>query len=196
MGKIIDKIKEFFSNILSRNMLKKLEPPKVCENIKNENFMEDNKVTDDNKIADDNKITADNKIMADSNISNEKKEFFDIYNKIKAGEYDLKDLSEEQAKKVIAILNSEISLKKDRLKNDVMELNILKIDNKIDEKNRLLKMYNEVKNGSINLSEIDKNDLLKIRRLLLEEAKIQDEKLEEQLYSLNVNLGQGLRDGP
>ena len=70
-----------------------------------------------------------------------------------------------------------------------MELNILKIDNKIDEKNRLLKMYNEVKNGSINLSEIDKNDLLKIRRLLLEEAKIQDEKLEEQLYSLNVNLG-------
>ena len=189
MGKIIDKIKEFFSNILSRNMLKKLEPPKVCENIKNENFMEDNKVTDDNKIADDNKITADNKIMADSNISNEKKEFFDIYNKIKAGEYDLKDLSEKQAKKVIAILNSEISLKKDRLKNDVMELNILKIDNKIDEKNRLLKMYNEVKNGSINLSEIDKNDLLKIRRLLLEEAKIQDEKLEEQLYSLNVNLG-------
>lgn len=189
MGKIIDKIKEFFSNILSRNMLKKLEPPKVCENIKNENFMEDNKVTDENKIADDNRITADNKIMADSNISNEKKEFFDIYNKIKAGEYDLKDLSEEQAKKVIAILNSEISLKKDRLKNDVMELNILKIDNKIDEKNRLLKMYNEVKNGSINLSEIDKNDLLKIRRLLLEEAKIQDEKLEEQLYSLNVNLG-------
>ena len=183
MGKIIDKIKEFFSNILSRNMLKKLEPPKVCENIKNENFMEDNKVTDDNKII------ADNKITADSNISNEKKEFFDIYNKIKTGEYDLRDLSEEQAKKIIAILNSEISLKKDRLKNDVMELNILKIDNKIDEKNRLLKMYNEVKNGSINLSEIDKNDLLKIRRLLLEEAKIQDEKLEEQLYSLNVNLG-------
>lgn len=44
-------------------------------------------------------------------------------------------------------------------------------------KNRILELYNKVKNETINLSDIDREDLLKIRRLLLEELKMQDEEL-------------------
>ena len=39
------------------------------------------------------------------------------------------ELTEEQVKRIIAILNSEIILKKDKLEHDITELNILKIDN-------------------------------------------------------------------
>ena len=117
----------------------------------------------------------------------DKKEFFEIYNKVKKGEYNLKDLTEEQSKKIITILNSEINLKKDKLDHDIMELNIVKTDNRINEKNRIFELYNNVKNESIDLNDIDREDLLKIRKLLLEEAKIQDERLENEIKILEMS---------
>lgn len=53
-------------------------------------------------------------------------------------------------------------------------------------KNRILELYNKVKNETINLSDIDREDLLKIRRLLLEELKMQDEELEDEIKLLKM----------
>lgn len=93
---------------------------------------------------------------------------------------------EETSEKVIGMINSEIDLKKDKLNHNITELNILKIDNKTDEKNRIFELYKGIKNETIKLSEIDREDLLKIRKLLLEEAKMQDERFEEELRLLEV----------
>ena len=81
-------------------------------------------------------------------------------------------------------LKSEISLKKDKLDHNITELNILKVDNRINEKNRILELYNEVKNETIDFADIDKEDLLKIRKLLLEESKMQDERFEDEIKLL------------
>lgn len=54
------------------------------------------------------------------------------------------------------------------------------------EKNRILGLYDDVKNENVELDNIDKKDLLKIRKLLLEEAKIQDEKLCEHIRMLEM----------
>lgn len=83
-------------------------------------------------------------------------------------------------------MNSEISLKKDRLDHEIMKLNILKADNRISEKNRIFELYNRVKNDTIDLEQIDREDLIKIRKLLLEEAKIQTEKFEDEVRVLKV----------
>ena len=152
MIEFINKIKQFFKNIILRNKVKQLEEPKEEIVIKQD----------------------------------EKKKFFEMYEKVKKNEYDLNNLTEEQAQKVITMLKSEINLKKDKLNNDVTELNILKIDNKIAEKNRIFEIYNGIKNETIDLKDIDKEDLLKIRKLLIEEAKIQDGKIEEEISLLEL----------
>lgn len=152
MIEFINKIKQFFKNIILRNKVKQLEEPKEEIVIKQD----------------------------------EKKKFFEMYEKVKKNEYDLNNLTEEQAQKVITMLKSEINLKKDKLNNDVTELNILKIDNKIAEKNRIFEIYNGIKNDTIDLNDIDKEDLLKIRKLFIEEAKIQDGKIEEEIELLEL----------
>lgn len=149
MINFINKIKQFFLKIISKNKTKRLEIPKEA-NIMEKDSKSNNKQT-----------------KKDLNNQNDKKEFFEIYNKIKKGQYNLNELTEEQAKNIIAILNSEVILKKDKLEHDITELNILKADNRINEKNRILELYNEVKNENINLTDIDREDLLKIRKLLL-----------------------------
>lgn len=166
MGKFINKIKQFFLNIILRNKTKRLGTKK-----------------DTNVIDNSSKLNS-NQIDSNLNNQNEKNEFFEIYNKIKSGQYNLNELTEEQSKKIIAILNSEISLKKNKLNHDITELNILKVDNRINEKNRIFDLYNGVKNETIDLSDISREDLLKIRKLLLEETKIQDEKLEDEIQLL------------
>lgn len=152
MIEFINKIKQFFKNIILRNKVKQLEEPKEEIVIKQD----------------------------------EKKKFFEMYEKVKKNEYDLNNLTEEQAQKVITMLKSEINLKKDKLNNDVTELNILKIDNKIAERNRIFEIYNGIKNETIDLNDIDKEDLLKIRKLFIEEAKIQDGKIEEEMELLEL----------
>lgn len=165
MINFINKIKQFFKNIISKNKIKKLDAPK-------ENDLSNSSSSINKSIIENKKI--------------EKNKFFEIYNSVKKGQYNINELSEEEAKKIIAILNSEISLKRDKLNNDITELNILKIDNRINEKNRILELYNNVKNQKIDLVNIERDDLLKIRKLLLEEVKIQDERFEDEIKSLEM----------
>lgn len=172
MGNFINKIKQFFKEIISRLTTKKLESPK-------EELLESNSNISGDKVNKKEEIQ-------DINYLKDKKEFFEIYNKVKKGKYNLNELDEEQKKKIITILNSEISLKKDRLDHEIMKLNILKADNRISEKNRIFELYNRVKNDTIDLEQIDREDLIKIRKLLLEEAKIQTEKFEDEVRVLKV----------
>ena len=165
MKDFINRIKQFFKNIISKNRIKKLDAPK-------ENDLSNSSSSINKSIIENKKI--------------EKNKFFEIYNSVKKGQYNINELSEEEAKKIIAILNSEISLKRDKLNNDITELNILKIDNRINEKNRILELYNNVKNQKIDLVNIERDDLLKIRKLLLEEVKIQDERFEDEIKSLEM----------
>lgn len=46
--------------------------------------------------------------------------------------------------------------------------------------------YNGIKNETIDLNEIDRKDLLKIRKLFLAEAKLQNEKLEDEIDILDM----------
>lgn len=161
MINFFQKIKEFFKNIFAKNKTQLLEEPK--ENSLNNNLTEQ-------KIS----------------YQKEKNEFFEIYNKIKKGQYDLNNLTKEQAEKIIEILNSEIDLKKEKLGKSVTELNILKTENRLEEKNRIFNLYKQIKEETIDLSEIRKEDLLKIRRLLLEEAKIQDNNFQNEISLLEL----------
>ena len=53
-------------------------------------------------------------------------------------------------------------------------------------KKEFFEMYNKVKNETIDLQEIEKEDLLKIRKLLREESKIQDKKLKSEINQLEI----------
>lgn len=160
MKEFINKIKQFFKNIILKNKVKQLEAPKEKDLIeKNEEKLKK---------------------------QNDKKEFFEIYNKVKKAEYNLNDLTKDQAQKTIAMLKSEINLKQNKLNNDITELNILKADNRIEEKNRIFELYNGIKEQTIDLNNIDREDLLRIRKLFIEEAKIQDEKLEDEISLLEL----------
>lgn len=160
MKKFINKIKQFFKNFISRNKLKQIEVPKNSDYINKEEKSLKNQ--------------------------NQKKEFFEIYEKVKKSENNLNDLTEEQNKKIIEMLKTEINLKRDKLNNEVTELKILKADNRITEKNRIFEIYNGIKNETIDLNEIDRKDLLKIRKLFLAEAKLQNEKLEDEIDILDM----------
>lgn len=160
MKKFINKIKQFFKNFISRNKLKQIEVPKNSDYINKEEKSLKNQ--------------------------NQKKEFFEIYEKVKKFENNLNDLTEEQNKKIIEMLKTKINLKRDKLNNEVTELKILKADNRITEKNRIFEIYNGIKNETIDLNEVDREDLLKIRKLFLAEAKLQNEKLEDEIDILDM----------
>ena len=160
MKEFINKIKQFFKNIILKNNVKQLEAPKENDLIeKNEEKLKK---------------------------QNDKKEFFEIYNKIKKAEYNLNELTTDQAQKTIDMLKSEINLKQNKLNNDITELNILKADNRIEEKNRIFDIYNGIKEQTIDLNDINREDLLRVRKLFIEEAKIQDEKLEDEISLLEL----------
>ncbi len=72
-------------------------------------------------------------------------------------------------------------------KNKIKRLDVPKeSDIKQKSKNEFFELYNKVKNKTIDLQEIEIEDLLKIRRLLLEELKIQDKKIEEEIVELEI----------
>ncbi len=72
-------------------------------------------------------------------------------------------------------------------KNKIKRLDVPKeSDIKQKSKNEFFELYNKVKNKTIDLQEIEREDLLKIRRLLLEELKIQDKKIEEEIVELEI----------
>ena len=90
-------------------------------------------------------------------------------------------ISKNRVKKLEA--PKEIELTEDS-KYSLNSLDSLKVENKVSEKDRIFKLYNKVKNKDINLNDIARKDLLKIRRLLLEEAKMQDKMLEDGIKTL------------
>lgn len=92
-------------------------------------------------------------------------------------------ISKNKVKKLEA--PKEIELTEDS-KYSLNRLDSLKVENKVSEKDRIFKLYNKVKNKDINLNDIARKDLLKIRRLLLEEAKMQDKMLEDGIKTLET----------
>lgn len=104
-----------------------------------------------------------------------------IFYKIK--QFLLNIISKNKVKKLEA--PKEIELTEDS-KYSLNSLDSLKVENKVSEKDRIFKLYNKVKNKDINLNDIDRKDLLKIRRLLLEEAKMQDKMLEDGIKTLET----------
>lgn len=92
-------------------------------------------------------------------------------------------ISKNRVKKLEA--PKEIELTEDS-KYSLNSLDSLKVENKVSEKDRIFKLYNKVKNKDINLNDIARKDLLKIRRLLLEEAKMQDKMLEDGIKTLET----------
>lgn len=104
-----------------------------------------------------------------------------IFYKIK--QFLLNIISKNRVKKLEA--PKEIELTEDS-KYSFNSLDRLKVENKVSEKDRIFKLYNKVKNKDINLNDIDRKDLLKIRRLLLEEAKMQDKMLEDGIKTLET----------
>lgn len=104
-----------------------------------------------------------------------------IFYKIK--QFLLNIISKNRVKKLEA--PKEIELTEDS-KYSLNSLDSLKVENKVSEKDRIFKLYNKVKNKDINLNDIARKDLLKIRRLLLEEAKMQDKMLEDGIKTLET----------
>ena len=92
-------------------------------------------------------------------------------------------ISKNRVKKLEA--PKEIELTEDS-KYRLNSLDSLNVENKVSEKDRIFKLYNKVKNKDINLNDIARKDLLKIRRLLLEEAKMQDKMLEDGIKTLET----------
>lgn len=92
-------------------------------------------------------------------------------------------ISKNRVKKLEA--PKEIELTEDS-KYSLNSLDSLKVENKVSEKDRIFKLYNKVKNKDINLNDIARKDLLKIRRLLLKEAKMQDKILEDGIKTLET----------
>ena len=60
-----------------------------------------------------------------------------------------------------------------------------------NEKTRIMDLYKGVKDNVINLKEIDREDLKKIRKLFYEEAKIHDKNLENEINSLEKMMTNG-----
>ena len=71
------------------------------------------------------------------------------------------------------------------LENEQLKENDVKINNRVEEKTRIFELYSKIKNKTVDLNDIDMKNLLKIRKILLEEAKIQDEKLEDEIKMLD-----------
>ena len=64
------------------------------------------------------------------------------------------------------------------------ELKILRRQNFPNEKQRIMELYYRVNDGEVDLESIEYEDLIKIRKLLLEEAKMRDKLLDEDLVEL------------
>lgn len=150
-----EKIKEFFKNI--KQILMGTQNTKLLE-------------------APDEKSEKIEHIKTEETSS--KEEIFDIYNKIKKGEYNPDELDEEKREKINILLKNELDIKKKQIRRKKIELKMLKQENIANEKIRIMNLYYLVKQDKINLDYIKNEDLYKIRQLLIEEAKIHNKEIE------------------
>ncbi len=126
------------------------------------------------------------------------KEFFKkliFKNKVKQLEEPKKD-NIAQNKFNINENQSQINLKQSRtnfdnqtLKQENEKTYTINEYSDLSEKERIFQIYTEVKNDTVDFSKITREDLLKIRRLLLEESKIQDERFGKDIEELKMYGG-------
>ena len=86
----------------------------------------------------------------------------------------------ESPKEEILENTSNISGNQINKKEETQDLNYA------EDKKEFFELYNKVKNDTIDLEQIDREDLIKIRKLLLEEAKIQTEKFADEVRVLKI----------
>ena len=117
-----------------------------------------------------------------------------IINKIKSflknffGKNDTKLLNEAiNDEKTNALVETEIEIKNRNLEEITTEMEMHRKENMSDEKHRIMDLYYKVQDGEVDLESIEYEDLIKIRKLLLEETKMRDELIEEDFVEL-VNL--------
>ena len=165
MKNIISKIKNFLKRIFGKNDTKLLNQASIDE--KEQETINDIKLTKEENETD-------------------KKEVFEIYKKIKNGEFNPDDLDDEKREKINALLKTEIEIKKRHLEEKTTELKMLRRENMSNEKQRIIDLYYQVQDGEVDLESIEYEDLIKIRKLLLEEAKMRDELIDEDLVELKA----------
>ena len=108
------------------------------------------------------------------NFINKIKQFFkDIISKLTTKKL-------ESPKEEILENTSDISGDQINKKEETQDLNYA------EDKKEFFELYNKVKNDTIDLEQIDREDLIKIRKLLLEEAKIQTEKFADEVRVLKI----------
>lgn len=117
-----------------------------------------------------------------------------IINKIKSflknffGKNDTKLLNEAiNDEKTNALVETEIEIKNRNLEDITTEMEMHRKENMSDEKHRIMDLYYQVQDGEVDLESIEYEDLIKIRKLLLEETKMRDKLIEEDFVEL-VNL--------
>ena len=81
---------------------------------------------------------------------------------------------------------SKVNFDNQIVKQENGEIHTANENNDLNEKERIFQIYTKVKNDTIDFSKVTKEDLLKIRRLLLEESKIQDERFEKDIEELKI----------
>ena len=82
-----------------------------------------------------------------------------------------------------------------RIKNKILSI-FKKKDNKIKEqviskdeyKNRILNLYNDVKNNKTDLNLINQDDLIKIMLLYMEEISLTNDKISEEISSIKNRI--------
>ena len=179
MKNIISKIKNFFKRIFGKNETKLLSQVSIDE--KEEETINDIKLTNEKKL-NDIKISKEK-------TETDKKEVFEIYKKIKNGEYNPDELNDEKREKINALLKTEIKIKKRHLEEKTTELKMFRRENMSNEKHRIIDLYYQVQDGEVELESIEYEDLTKIIKFLLEEAKIRDELIDEDLFELETLVG-------
>ena len=184
MKNIIDKIKNFFKRIFGKNDTKLLNQASINE--KEQGKINEKKLKDEEK-QDTLNYFKNNK----EEFANDKKEVLDIYKKIKNGECNPDDLDDEKREKINALVKTEIEIKKRHLEEKTTELKMLRRENMSNEKHRIIDLYYQVQDGEVNLESIEYEDLIKIRKLLLEETKMRDKLIEEDLIELTTLVSSG-----
>ena len=165
MKNIIKRIKDFFKRLFGINETKLLEQANVSEK--------------------EIETINDNRLIKEKN-ETDKNDVLDIYKKIKKGEYDPDFLDDQKREKVNTLIKNEIEIKKRHLEEKTAELKTLRQENMPNEKQRIIDLYYQVKDDNVNLDSINYEDLIKIRRLLLEETKMRDELIEEDIALLEI----------
>ena len=113
-----------------------------------------------------------------------------IINKIKnfLRKNDTKLLNEAiNDEKTNDLVKTEIEIKNRNLEEITTEMEMFRKENMSDEKHRIMDLYYKVQDGEVDIESIEYEDLIIIRKLLLEEAKMRDVLIDEDFVEL-VNL--------